>query len=76
VVTFNTRQIGRMGPRTGLDKMESTKPLVLLEFSSLKSNPSSVPQGIVDSYSTLSHMGGGNSCGGYTLMMVARTQAG
>jgi len=29
-----------------------------------KSNPSSVPRGVVDSYSTLVHVGGGNRCGG------------
>jgi len=29
-----------------------------------KTNPSSIPQGYVDSYSTLGHMGGGNRCGG------------
>ena len=27
-------------------------------------------------YSTLDHVGGGNSCGGHTLMMVATTHAG
>jgi len=27
-------------------------------------------------YSTLGHVGGGNSCGEYTLMRVATTQAG
>ena len=33
--------------------------------ASHKSNPSSVPQGYVDSYSTLGHMRGGNNrCGG------------
>ena len=32
--------------------------------------------GIVDSYSTLGHMGGGNGCGRYTLMGVATTHAG
>jgi hypothetical protein len=32
--------------------------------ASHKSNPSSVPRGIVDSYCTLGHVGGGNSCGG------------
>jgi len=33
----------------------------------------SVLWGIVDSYSTLGHVGGGNSCGEYTLMGVATT---
>jgi len=39
-----------------------------------KSKPSSVPRGIVDSYSTLRHVGGGNSCGGHSLMRVAMTR--
>jgi len=30
--------------------------------ASHKFNPSSVPQGYMDSYSTLAHVGGGNRC--------------
>ena len=41
-----------------------------------KSNPSTVLQGIVDSYSTLGHVRGGNSCEGHTLVRVATTKAG
>ena len=41
--------------------------------ASHKSNPSSMPQGVVDSYF---HMGGGNRCGGYTLLGIATTDAG
>ena len=41
-----------------------------------KSNPSSVPWGIIDMYSILGHVGGGNSCGEYTLMWVAMTHTG
>jgi len=44
--------------------------------ASHKSKPSSVPRGIVDSYSTLDHEGGGNSCGGYTLIGDATTHGG
>jgi hypothetical protein len=46
--------------------------------TSHKSSPSSVPRGIVDSYSYsfLGHMGGGNNYGGYTRMGVATTHAG
>jgi hypothetical protein len=47
-----------------------------LESASHKSNPLSVTRGIVDLYSTLGHVGGGNGCGGYTLMGVAKTHAG
>ena len=42
-------------------------------IASHKSNPSSALRSIMDSYSTLGHVGGGNSCGGYTLMGVAMT---
>jgi hypothetical protein len=44
--------------------------------ASHKPNPLTVPQGIMDSYSTLSHVGGSNSCGGYTLLGVTVTHAG
>jgi len=54
----------------------NTVPLLSLFFDSHKSNPSSIPRGIVDSYSTLGHVGEGNSCGGYTLMGFATTHAG
>jgi len=39
-------------------------------LASEKSNPLSVPQGYVYSYSTLGHVGGVNRCGGYTLLRV------
>ena len=45
-------------------------------IASYKSNPSSIPRGTVDSYSTLGHVGGGKSCEGYTLMGVATTHTG
>jgi hypothetical protein len=48
---------------------------VIHSQASHKSNPSSVSQGVVDSYSTLGHVEGGNSCGGHTLMRVATTHA-
>jgi len=41
--------------------------------ASHKTKPSSVTRHIVDLYSTLGHVGGGNSCGGYTLMGVSTT---
>ena len=42
-----------------------------------KSNPSSVPRGIVGSYSLCpGSREGGNICGGRTLMRVATTRAG
>ena len=50
------------------------RPLYPLEASH-KSNPSSVSQGYVDSYSTLRHVGGGNRCGVYTLLSVTTTHA-
>jgi hypothetical protein len=53
-----------------------TKGTVQPRTASHKSNPSSVPRGIVDSYSTLVHVGGGNSFGGYTPIRVATTHAG
>jgi len=45
----------------------------LTACASCKSNPSSVPWGIMDSYS---HVGDGNSCRGYTLLRVTVTHAG
>jgi len=44
--------------------------------ASHKSNPLFVPRCIIDLYCTLGHEGGGNSCGGYTLMGVATTHTG
>jgi len=41
--------------------------------ASHKPNPTTIPRGIVDSYSTIVHVRGGNSCGGYTLMGAATT---
>jgi hypothetical protein len=43
--------------------------------ASHKSKPSSVPQGVVDSYSALGHVGGGNRCGAYNLLGDASTDA-
>ena len=43
------------------------KPLLQRFRASHKSNPSSVPRGIMDLYSTLGHVEFSNSCGGYTL---------
>jgi len=55
-----------------------SKKLVTHTFASHKSKPSSVPQGIVDSYfyCTVGHVGGSNSCGGYILLGVATARAG
>jgi hypothetical protein len=39
-----------------------------LQTVSHKSNPSPVPRVMEDSYSTLGHVGGGNSCEVYNLM--------
>jgi len=44
--------------------------------TSLNSNPSSAPQDYVYGYSTLGHVGGGNRCGGITLLRVTATHAG
>jgi hypothetical protein len=44
--------------------------------ASHKSNPSSISQGVVHSYSTLGHVGGSNRCGGYTLLGVDMTHTG
>jgi len=44
--------------------------------ASHKSNPSSITRGIVKSYCTVSHVGGGNSCRGYTVIGVATSQPG
>jgi len=43
-------------------------------MASHESNPLSITRVIVDSYPTLGHMGGSNSCGGYTLMRVPMTR--
>jgi len=56
--------------------MKETKREVKEKLASHKSNPLSVPQGYVDWYSTLGHMGGGSRCGGATLMRVTITHAG
>jgi len=53
-----------------------TKDKVHPRTASHKSNSSSVPRGIVDSYSTLGHVGGVNICGGHSLMRVAPSHAG
>ena len=44
--------------------------------TSHNSNPSSAPQVYVDGYSTLGHVGGGNTCGVYTVLRVTATHAG
>jgi len=56
--------------------MKETKREVKDKQATHKSNPSSIPQGYVDWYSTLGYMGGGNRCGGPTLMRVTTTCAG
>jgi len=56
-----TGQQGRRGLITAME-----------EGASHTSNPLSVPQGIIDSYSTMGHVRGGNSSERYTLMGVAR----
>jgi len=48
----------------------------LTACASHKSNPSSVPWGIVDSYSTVGHVGDSNICGGHTLLRATMTHAG
>jgi hypothetical protein len=45
-------------------------------LASHKSNLSSIPQGYLDSYSTIGHVGGGDRCGGDNLMRVTTTHAG
>ena len=55
--------------------VKETKVEVKEKHASHKSNHSTAPQGYVDWYSTLGHMGGGNRCGWATLMRVTTTQA-
>jgi hypothetical protein len=64
----DTKQIWKI--LRGLLEDGGSKILSNVGNTSHKSNPSSICRGIIDLYCTQVHVGGGNSCGGYTLMGV------